>query len=268
MGIFFSIFWRVLLSLAVMGGVFFGVKKHVGASVSDSQLSKYYALEEREHFSTAKKLYPFITLGAKNTVVLRGAITETVVAETIEQLYEVSSKLSSFHVIYLVLDSPGGSVDAGNRLIDAAQGLPQTVHTIAISAQSMAAHIIQALGERYVIPSADLMLHRITIHFGKGLKVPGELDELTRSVRQLSEMVDKRTAKRLGMSYSAYMRMIYDDRWMNAEQAVKHNWADKIILIRCGKDLLERRDQSTITSSFGGSSVQTFSGCPLLRNPL
>ena len=62
--------------------------------------------------------------------------------------------------LYLVIDSPGGSIHAGNRFLDYVKTV-KNLHTVTIFAASMAAGFVQQLpGKRYVVDSGIFMFHR------------------------------------------------------------------------------------------------------------
>ena len=62
--------------------------------------------------------------------------------------------------IYIVVNSPGGSVTAGMKFITFANGI-DNVKTITITAISMGSAIVEALpGERLIVPNATFMFHR------------------------------------------------------------------------------------------------------------
>ncbi len=259
---------RSILAGGVLIGIFVGITEAVKSRLPEARMSEYYALEKEQTIASAKKQgLPLIHLGAANTITLRGIITSHSAAKLIADLYAMSGMLSKKSVIYLVLDSSGGEVDAGNTIIDAVRSLPQHVHTITISAFSMAAHIAQALGIRYIIPSGEMMLHRIRVYPNHGLKVPGELENYTKFFVASSELVDKRTAKRLKMPYKKYLKMIWSDHALTSKQAIARNWADKLVLIRCGRDLLLRQNR-VLSDVHGIGIIEKYSGCPLIRKPL
>jgi hypothetical protein len=87
-----------------------------------------------------------ILLNSKNTIAFRGVVTSDSVAAAQAKLIAMSNALSQERPNLPRARHPGGSVDAGMRLIDMVAGLPQKVDTITVFAASMGFHIAQHFG--------------------------------------------------------------------------------------------------------------------------
>jgi ATP-dependent protease ClpP protease subunit len=70
--------------------------------------------------------------------------------------------------IYVVLYTPGGSVQAGQLFFDTLNALPCNFHTITIFAASMGYQTVQNLKNRYILPSGILMSHRASLSGVRG----------------------------------------------------------------------------------------------------
>lgn len=205
----------------------------------------------------------FIELGDHNTVIMNKPFNSKSVAEVQQKLRKLSSL--SNKDLYLVLDSPGGSIDAGQSLIDFAKGLPNKVHTITLFAASMAYLTAQHLDNRYVVSGAKLMSHRARIS-GLGGQVPGEANtRLAHITKIVSELLET-TAKRVGVSYDDYLHLIYDELWLTGAEAVAKNHADAIVSVKCD-DSLKGTYDSQVRTFFGTFKV-TYSKCPMIRGPV
>jgi ATP-dependent Clp protease protease subunit len=204
-----------------------------------------------------------IILSSKNTVIMNKPFTDASVANVQQKLAKLSEK--SKRPLYLVLDSPGGSISAGQSLIDFANALPNKVHTITLFAASMAYLTAQHLDRRYVISSARLMSHRARIS-GLGGQVPGEANSRLHHIGSIVQELLKSTAKRVGVSYNEYLGSIYDELWLTAQQSVERNHADEIVNVKCDKSL-NGTYYDTVVTFFGEFRV-TYSRCPLIRGPL
>jgi ATP-dependent protease ClpP protease subunit len=207
-----------------------------------------------------------VLLTENNTVHFTGAVTDQSVAKAQRQMGMVSARLSSTDVIYLVIDSPGGSVMAGNLFIDFANSLPQKIKPICIFCASMGYHMFQSFEERLVFSSSSLMSHRVSIG-GLSGQIPGEAISRLQSIIDTSNEMDEKVAKRVGISVGEYKKLIYDELWLSGSAAVKSNHADKIARIRCSKSLLTGTQKSTVGTIFGPVSVTT-SKCPLISGIL
>lgn len=207
-----------------------------------------------------------VLLTAKNTIHFTGEVSDTSVSKAQKALGLLSAGLSKDATIYLVIDSPGGSVAAGNMFIDFANSLPQKIKPICIFCASMGYHMFQSFDERLVFSSSSLMSHRVSIG-GLSGQVPGEAISRLQSIIDTSNEMDDKVAKRIGTSSEAYKKLIHDELWLSGSSAVSRNHADKIAKIRCSKELLEGVQKGTVNTMFGPVSVVT-SKCPLISGIL
>lgn len=175
---------------------------------------------------------PILTLTKKNTLVLRGVVNSESVTALELQLLEMSDKLKKTDTIYLVLDTPGGSVYSGLELIDTIHGIPQKVKTVTVFAASMGFQIAQNLDERLILPSGTLMSHRASIS-GMSGELNGELNTRLNHIMKVIARMDKIAAKRMSLSNKKYQDMIHDELWMDGEQSVELKAADRVVLARC-----------------------------------
>ena len=206
-----------------------------------------------------------LNLSASNTVVYRSEVDALSVARAQRELLEKSRALGGGEPLYLVLDTPGGSIDAGNQLIDTAKSLGRPVHTITIFAASMGFYMVQRLGTRYVLPSGRLMAHRARVG-GVGGQVPGEFITAASTILASVTKIEKQNALRLGISFADYTDLVRDEYWVDGEDAVRQNAADKLASIQCDKSL-EGTYTETVQSFFGPVSL-IWARCPAITLPL
>lgn len=207
-----------------------------------------------------------IVLSKSNHIVFSGKVDDQSVAKAQIELAQISAELGKNDIIYLVIDSPGGSVPAGNRFIDFGNSLPQKIKPICLFCASMGYHMFQSFDERLVYASSELMSHRVSIG-GLGGQVPGEAVTRLNDIMAVSQKMDEKVAARIGMSVAAYQKLIYDELWLDGENAVKVNHADRIAKIRCSEELVKETREQTFNTFFGPVDV-TFSSCPLISGPL
>lgn len=208
-----------------------------------------------------------INLTTGNAVIWRGVIDEDSVTSKQLKLVElVKARGKATYPIYLVLDSPGGSIYAGEAFIAFAQTL-QNVHTIAIFAASMASAIVESLpGRRYVTSNGILMFHRAKGGF-EGQFEEGEVEQQLALWKSIVRGMEQRSANRVGLSLEAYKAKVKDEWWIYGFDNVTQNTADEIVSLTCSQALIDQRE--VIVSQFFIFSVkQVFSGCPLFRGPI
>lgn len=203
-----------------------------------------------------------VTLTEDNHVVFSGQVDDESVALAQVKLGEISSKLDKSEVIYLVIDSPGGSVSAGNRFVDFGNSLPQKIVPICLFCASMGYHMFQSFSDRLVYESSELMSHRASLG-GLGGQVPGELITRLQNIQRILNNMDAKVAKRLGVTTEAYQKSIYDELWLDGASAVRAKHADRIAKIKCSKELVSETKSEVIRTMFGPVDV-TYSKCPLI----
>lgn len=206
-----------------------------------------------------------ITLDKDNTVVFNDTYTTSFVSKKQIEIFTKVAKLKEGEPLYLVLDTPGGSVIAGNIFIDSLKALPNPIHTITIFAASMGYNTAQALGNRYIIPHGILMSHRATLG-GLSGEIGGELEVRYNFYKNITSTLDKIAAERVGMSEEEYNNLVADEFWISGSDAVESNHADEVVDVRCSPSLMGT-EVRTVRTLFGSVEVE-FSTCPLIRGPL
>lgn len=207
-----------------------------------------------------------IQLHKANHVTFTGPVNARSVAQAQIKLGQLSRSLPDSATIYLILDTPGGSISAGNLFIDYANSLPQTIKPICLFCASMGYHFFQSFGERIVFPSSTLMSHRAYLGGLEG-QVPGEFEVRLNSLKVILDQMDAKVAKRVGLSVPAYRALIHDEFWVNGVSAVQSRHADKVARITCSKALLEGTKLEPVMTLFGPIDVEV-SACPLISGPV
>ena len=179
---------------------------------------------------------------------------------------EVLTKATKTSPLYLVLDTPGGSVTAGLAFVDTVKAIGIPVHTITIFAASMGYQFVQELGTRYITPSGTLMSHRGAVSGISG-QVPGELNSRVKHIESILSGMSSRAASRVKMSKEAYEAAIINELWVSGQDAVSGNHADVIADVSCDKKLMSETFTESIITIFGEAKV-TFSRCPLISSPI
>lgn len=258
-----------IVALVILGGV-----GYIASSIQAEEIKTVYTTLANgrpifEAPSTGQKGRRVQTetlhLNKNNMVIIRDAISALTAATAEQELLARNRELKAGAPIYLVLDTPGGDVDAGSQIADLAQGLNRPVHTITIFAASMGFNLVQRLGTRYVFPSGRLMAHRATIG-SLGGQIPGEF--LTRAAMVYNDvtMLERQNASRMGISFEQYTALVLNEYWVKGEVAVLENAADRVAYVTCDKSL-EGSHVQTMNTLFGPVNV-TWSNCPNVPTPL
>lgn len=207
-----------------------------------------------------------IILTEDNSITFNQAFTSLYVAQKQLEVMVKSAKLPKNKPLFIVMDTPGGSVPAGLNFIDTVNSLDRKVHTITIFAASMGYQTVQELGTRYITRSGILMSHRGSLS-GLSGQVPGEINTRLSHIERILDDMNKRAAKRTGMSLKNYKDAIQNELWLSGEEAVAQNHADKIANVSCDQKLIKGTTETQLNTIFGPVSLK-FSKCPLISEPV
>lgn len=201
-----------------------------------------------------------ISLNTNNSIAFRGEISDEQVSYFMEKLNELDSiRGTKDYPLYIVLDSPGGDIEAGLNFIQFARSI-HNIKTITIFAASMASGIVEALpGERLITEMGTLMFHRAKGTFS-GQFDTGEVESRLAYANQIVGLLENTNASRLGMSLKEYKAAVHNELWIFGFTSVFNNAADKVVSISCTKDLIDSKyeEQSAFSSVI-------YSKCPLFR---
>lgn len=210
-----------------------------------------------------------ITLTKDNTLVLNDAFTGSSVSKLIGQAKKMNADLKSGYPIYLFLDTPGGSIQAGLELIEFLQGLNRPIHTVTLFSASMGFQLVQHLGKRYILKYGVLMSHKasggfrgefgggnsqIDSRYGLWLRRLGMMDQQT---------VDRTNGKKTLKQYQSE----YDNElWLNGDEAVRNGYADEVVSVKCGQSLAGVNSKNI--RYFGFNLKLSFDNCPIRTYPV
>src|SRR5829696_2388289 len=121
--------------------------------------------------------------------------------------------------IFLHINSPGGSVDAGMAIYDTMHYIPNDVATVGMGlAASMGQFLLcaGAKGKRYALPHARIMMHQPSSGMG------GSASDIKKI---LLELISEHTGQPIDQVIADADR----DRWFTAEQAREYGLVDQVI---------------------------------------
>lgn len=133
--------------------------------------------------------------------------------------------------IILVINSPGGSVDAGFAIWDQAKMLTSPIFTLVTGmAASMGSvlSLVASPGKRFATPHARIMIHQPSI----GGPVTGQATDLEihakEIIRTKSTLVDL-YMQHTGRPKEEIEKALDRDKWMTADEAKEFGLLDKIV---------------------------------------
>jgi ATP-dependent Clp protease protease subunit len=131
--------------------------------------------------------------------------------------------------IFLYINSPGGSVDAGMAIYDTMQFISNDVATVGMGlAASMGQFLLcaGAAGKRYALPHARIMMHQPSGGLGgsaSDIKIQAE--QSLHIKKQLFDLISEHT----GQSREQVETDADRDRWFTADQARAYGFIDEVV---------------------------------------
>lgn len=171
-----------------------------------------------------------IVLTSNNFTALVGEISAGSVDDVIKDI----QKADSDKPFFLFINSPGGEVIAGNRLVEYLKVSPN-VEVVVQTAASMAAVITESVQKRHMSQTGFLMFHHIQTN------VQGDIDQVESRVkfaRELQDALERVVAGRLGISPEKWRGLVGFELFLNFWSAKKLNAIDDMVLVSCNKDLI------------------------------
>lgn len=189
-----------------------------------------------------KDAIPFTQVEVKNLdtnnsslIQLNTEVTEESVNTTINAIKKANDK--NVNAIYLLIDSPGGSVYDGARLITAMESSVVPIYTVCTElCASMAAHILEHGSQRYMIDRTKIMFHPATT----SLNQEGEVDKIYSRLGSSKRFIDKLdyyVARRAGQTYEDFKAKSMREYWSDAEDALADHLIDGIVTIDFVKEV-------------------------------
>lgn len=172
-----------------------------------------------------------ITVDARHVISLNTQVTFESVSLVMQRLNELRN---SEQPVYLLLDSPGGSVFDGNLLISYIEGSHLTINTVATGlCASMCAQIFSHGTTRYMVDRSILMFHQASGGISGNMKgMKNLLEFIDREVRK----DDAYVAKRAGMTAEAFDTLVSNDLWLAADDAVEKHLADSLVHVTLAQE--------------------------------
>ena len=122
--------------------------------------------------------------------------------------------------IFIIIDSPGGSVMAGARFIqamDRAKAAGSDIHCIVEGmAASMAMHIFGNCSVRYAFETSFLLWHPAFIYINGAPIGKEEADRISTQITLLVELFERRLIKALDIPLDVYYNYYYNEYFVSA----------------------------------------------------
>lgn len=191
-----------------------------------------------------------ILLTTTNSLMIKGPINGKTATEFIYDLSKRKSKDS----LYVYIDTPGGSVEEGNKIVS--EMLKHNVSCVAERAYSMGFILLQACHKRYITEFGRLMQHQIS--YGVADE-KAKIESYVKFVEQIENKLTRLQSGRINISENEFSRRTYNDWWLVGENAVAENCADELADVTCSPKLT--RENVTRSTMF---FTAVYSKCPLV----
>lgn len=170
-----------------------------------------------------------ILAGEKRILFCASEIDQATVNELISKLLYLDS--ISHDVITLIINSPGGSVEAGMALYDVMQLIRSPIKTIAMgAAYSMGAILVTGgtKGMRMALKHTKIMIHEPILVGGTGGST-SRLKDLADDMLKTKKTIDGIIAKHTGKRLKEIEKNTSYDHYFSAEQAVEFGLIDEVL---------------------------------------
>ena len=182
--------------------------------------------------------YPMPTLDDKineelleaRRIFISDAVDSDTSSEIIRKLWYLELK-SPGEPILFVINSPGGSVDAGLAIWDQVKMITSPVTTLVTGLAASMGSILSLCarpGRRFATPNARIMIHQPALHGvvkGQATDLEIHAKEILKTRRLLVGIYVDATGK----DYDSVDRALDRDTWMSSEEAKEFGLLDKVV---------------------------------------
>lgn len=178
-----------------------------------------------------------LSLDPKQVIVFNTEVTEESVNLAIKKINDLRDNKKD---IYILLDSPGGSVFSGVLLISYMEASKVPVHTVNTGmCASMCAQIFSHGATRYMLNRSTLMYHLAS---GGVRGTMYNMKSLLKYIDITTTKLDAYIADRAGMDRDKFADLVGKDLWIDAEDALALRLGDELATVAIKTDLLPPTD--------------------------
>lgn len=227
-------FWKLALGFAVIVptlalGTVLLLKPNANSTASDKVFEgpQLKSNDKVEEVLSKKKLVKDVAVDFDRTVYLDGEVHGYSMNKAIKELKAIDDTTGP---IFVLINSPGGSVFDGERFISAIESASNPVYTVCTNlCASMGAIIHQYGTKRFAYDRSVLMFHDAS----GGLRGPVKnMKSMLSFIERKIQKVNAYIAKKSGMSYESFMKLHAHDLWIDAEDAKDLKLVDDIIIVK------------------------------------
>ncbi len=181
------------------------------------------SLATKAEVTTTKRQVRQLDLNDKQVVQIYGEIGDDsyFIAKKITQLAKNGKP------IYVLLNSPGGSVLDGALIVSAIEGASVPVYTVVEGLCASMCQIIHAYGTKRMMVDRTVLMG----HPASG-GVQGTLEQMQSRLGMIQRYVNKFNAyiaNRAGIPLDKYLNMVVSEMWLDAEDATALHFNDEVV---------------------------------------
>jgi len=207
--------------------------------------SDAYLLTTKEEFK--KTSLNVKSINAENVVLFNTQVTDQSVEYAINALQSFGDEK-----VYLVIDSPGGAVFAGAKLVNHIRYSGQNIVTVCDSVcASMGFHIFEAGKRRIMQDKALLMGHPAS---GGARGTIDEMLTMLNAIKLYTERMDRYIADRAKIPYEQFQLMNLRNMWIESVDAVRLGLADEVAYVNYKRGV--NNDTISISAILKAKGVQ------------
>ncbi len=183
--------------------------------------------EEEKKEEEEKKPNPFEILLKTRTILLSGEVNKKLAEKVISQLLMLEAE--SDEPIKVMIDSPGGDVDAGYAIFDMIRFIKPDVYTIGMGLVASAGALILLASpkeRRLALPNSHYLIHQpLSGIRGVATEIEIHAKEIEKARKKINQLISDETGKSLKQVEKDTDR----DYWLNAEEALDYGLVSRII---------------------------------------
>jgi ATP-dependent Clp protease, protease subunit len=164
------------------------------------------------------------------TILLSGEVDKEMAEKVVSRLILLESQ--SDDPIRILIDSPGGDVDAGYAILDMVRFVKPSVYMIGMGLVASAGALILLAAPkefRIGLPNSHYLIHQPL----SGLRgVATDIEIHAREIERTRERINKLIAQETGQSLERVQKDTDRDYWMTAEEAVTYGLISRIVTHR------------------------------------
>lgn len=224
-----SILTGVAIGLLASGLPLLFSSKNELSGDSKTVVTPNVPLSAQESFKSTEsktKEIKTLTLNKNRTILLQEIITD----RTERLADEILEMGDGKEPIVILIDSPGGSVFSGEKIVSAIESVNVEVYTVCIGMCASMAAIIHQYGTKRLATDRSVLM----FHDAAGM-VGGRVSEMLSLLSMIKRKIDKSNhyiANRSKMSYDELVRLESSNFWIDAEDSIEKGLVDGLVRIK------------------------------------